>query len=363
MKIRKYDFIFFQKEYGTVQASNYLTRKCFRHMQTMSSGSKSNQVQILQIWVVIVLMLTVPRAFFAGCAFRENVLKPFFVIVDDSNDKIEKVGRIITQTDIISSIATISNRSLWSEFGTNKSFYPKVFSSQRSTYLSGVQQSSNKYGNEYHEALVHPGMFAHDLPAQIAIIGGGEGATLREILKHDTVEKVKMIKSKEIMFERSKKYSPALSNCSDIMGSTDSCFDDERVEILFEDPFEWFVNNGKVLPSDESSNNDSNEGKTTKPKEKELFDVIVMDTFDPQEIVEGTEKLHEDDTFIRNLYESLTTDGILVIQMGSFPKHIFPHDEIGGNDKRSQFMHFIVGSGFKSVHMYNEVRQLYLINN
>ena len=314
----------------------------------MNSGSKSNQVQILHKWVAIGLMMTVPtvpRAFYAGCSFRENVLKPFFVNVVNSNDKIENVGRIVRETDESRSIETLSNRSLRIEFSTNESPYLKVFSLERSTYTTGVQQSSDDE-NVYHEALVHPGMFAHNFPAQIAIIGGGEEATLREILKHDTVENVKMFKNHENMVDTFKKYSSALFICSDIMGSAGSCFDDDRVEIVYEDPFAWFVNNGKVLHSDESSNINSNERKATKPEEKELFDVIVIDTFDPQKFVECAAMLHKGDAFFRNLYKSLSSDGILVIQMGSSPEHVFPQ---------------VIGSGFKSVHVYNEVRQQYLI--
>ena len=167
------------------------------------------------------------------------------------------------------------------------------------------------------------------------------------------------------MVETSKKHLSALSHCSDIMGSAASCFDDERVEILYEDPLACFVSNGKLLRSDESSSNDSNEGEETEPKEKELFDVIVMDTFDPQENVEYTTKLYEDDAFIRNLYDSLSTDGVLIMQIGSSPEHIFPYGEMGENNEGSHLIRFIEGSGFKSVHVYDEVRNctLHLINN
>ena len=45
-------------------------------------------------------------------------------------------------------------------------------------------------------------MFAHRNPKRVAIIGGGEGATLREVLKHKTVEKVVMIEIDKVMVEK-----------------------------------------------------------------------------------------------------------------------------------------------------------------
>jgi spermidine synthase len=52
---------------------------------------------------------------------------------------------------------------------------------------------------EYHEALVHPAMFAHPNPKKVAMVGGGEGAMLHEVLKHTTVEKPTMIEIDEII--------------------------------------------------------------------------------------------------------------------------------------------------------------------
>ncbi len=58
--------------------------------------------------------------------------------------------------------------------------------------LDGKVQSSQKDEFIYHEALVHPAMVSHDSPAAVYIAGGGEGATLREVLVHRSVERVVM---------------------------------------------------------------------------------------------------------------------------------------------------------------------------
>ncbi|WP_264325074.1 fused MFS/spermidine synthase [Romeriopsis navalis] len=59
--------------------------------------------------------------------------------------------------------------------------------------LDGLMQSAELDEHLYHEALVHPAMFLHPCPKRVLIIGGGEGATLREVLKHNTVEAVTMV--------------------------------------------------------------------------------------------------------------------------------------------------------------------------
>ena len=45
----------------------------------------------------------------------------------------------------------------------------------------------------YHEALVQPAMLTHPCPETVFIAGGGEGATLREVLSHKTVKRAVMI--------------------------------------------------------------------------------------------------------------------------------------------------------------------------
>jgi len=51
-------------------------------------------------------------------------------------------------------------------------------------FLDGIIQSTLYGDAPYHESIVHPAMLVHPGPKRVAIIGGGEGATLREVLKH-----------------------------------------------------------------------------------------------------------------------------------------------------------------------------------
>ena len=89
--------------------------------------------------------------------------------------------------------AYISNISYISFLFLVSSFALHISSPDKILFLDGVEQSSLHGEAAYHEALVHPAMLTHNNPKRVAIIGGGEGATLREVLKHKSVEHVVMI--------------------------------------------------------------------------------------------------------------------------------------------------------------------------
>ena len=59
-------------------------------------------------------------------------------------------------------------------------------------YMDGDIQSSEFDEAIYHETLVHPAMASVPAPKRVMIMGGGEGATAREVLKWPTVECVDM---------------------------------------------------------------------------------------------------------------------------------------------------------------------------
>ena len=59
--------------------------------------------------------------------------------------------------------------------------------------LDGKMQSTEADEEVYHELLVHPALLQHACPRSVFIMGGGEGATARECLRHKTVEKVIMV--------------------------------------------------------------------------------------------------------------------------------------------------------------------------
>ena len=62
----------------------------------------------------------------------------------------------------------------------------------RTLVLDDKTQSTETDEFVYHEALVHPSMIGHTNPMEVFVAGGGEGATIREVLKHEGVINVVM---------------------------------------------------------------------------------------------------------------------------------------------------------------------------
>jgi spermidine synthase len=96
----------------------------------------------------------------------------------------------------------------------------------RMLILDGLIQSAEDDEHVYHEALVHPGLIAHDGPGEVLIIGGGEGATLREVLRHQSVERATMVDIDGQLIELCKEHLDDWHRGS---------FDDPRAEVIIGD--------------------------------------------------------------------------------------------------------------------------------
>ena len=131
----------------------------------------------------------------------------------------------------------------------------------------------------YHEMIAHIPMINHKNPKSVLVIGGGDGGTVREVLKHDTVEKVVLCEIDGMVIEACKKFLPTIS-CE---------LDNPKVEILVQDAIEYIKN------------------------KKDEFDIVLIDSTDPMGPGEGlfTEE------FYTNVKNSLKKDGIMVAQSES----------------------------------------------
>uniref|UniRef100_A0A7S4EJQ9 PABS domain-containing protein n=1 Tax=Pseudo-nitzschia australis TaxID=44445 RepID=A0A7S4EJQ9_9STRA len=229
--------------------------------------------------------------------------------------------------------------------GSYEALHPEFFEPDRIVFLDGILQSC-KFGDAaYHEALVHPAMFAHENPKRVAIVGGGEGATLREVLKHNTVEKVIMIDIDEQMVEMSKKVLPFWSDCSMLKESTKSCFDDPRVETYYLDAFKWFIDRF----SDESSHE----------FDEFPFDVIIMDALDPQIQKTFVDTLYDGGPFLRSLPNALGENGIIIAQVGEGNTISSPSGEHSVDRNRIKFIETLVSLGFPTVRDYEETHSFF----
>jgi len=235
----------------------------------------------------------------------------------------------------VSSLASYE-RSL-SDVDSYEYLHPDSYRPDKVLFLDGVQQSSLYGEAAYHEALVHPAMLVHPNPKRVAIIGGGEGATLREVLKHKTVEEVTMVEIDQELVELCEEHLSEWSDCTDIVGSdADSCFDDSRASVVFEDAFSWFIDR---FGKDETK--------------EEMFDVIIMDALDPDKFVAIVGSLYKDNHFVESLFNGLSEEGVFVVQLGESDSIDDPPAEMGARDE-ANMMEALQHVGFESMHIYDE---------
>jgi len=141
--------------------------------------------------------------------------------------------------------------------------------------LDGFVMLTERDESAYHEMLVHPAMVTHPAPQNILVIGGGDGGTIREILKYP-VKKVTLVDIDKRVIEISREYFPELSKG----------FFDSRVEVVNADGTQYI-----------------------KAKHRK-FDIIFIDSTDPA----GPGAVLVESDFLRNGASILNQEGIWVAQ-------------------------------------------------
>jgi spermidine synthase len=147
--------------------------------------------------------------------------------------------------------------------------------------LDGKWQSCTVDEFIYHEALVHPPLIAHQNPKKVLVLGGGEGATIREILRWNCVEEVTMIDIDGEVVEACKQHLPEMHQ---------NAFDDPRVKLMIADALE-------VLDT------------TT-----ETWDIIISDLSDP--IESGPSFALFTKEYFTKLQRVLNSGGYVMVQAG-----------------------------------------------
>ena len=92
--------------------------------------------------------------------------------------------------------------------------------------LDGDTQSSQADEKIYHESLVHPALAATADRREVLILGGGEGATLREVLRRRDVVRATMVDIDGVVVDLSKKFLPEWA---------DGAFEDPRARVIVGD--------------------------------------------------------------------------------------------------------------------------------
>jgi spermidine synthase len=144
--------------------------------------------------------------------------------------------------------------------------------------IDGMVMLSEKDEFVYHEILSHVGMFSHPDPERVLIIGGGDGGTAREVLRHPSVKQVDMVEIDEAVVRASKQFLPEVGN-----------WDNPKLNVVFQDGIQFVQ------------------------QIKNPYDVIIIDGSDPVGPAKG---LFETD-FMQACYDGLTDDGVLVAQTES----------------------------------------------
>lgn len=151
----------------------------------------------------------------------------------------------------------------------------------RMLVLDGVFQTSIFDEYVYHEMIAHVPLLTHPAPRQVLVIGGGDGGTIREVVKHPAVEQAEMVEIDGLVVEVSKKYLPEISEA-----------------LLREDPKLRLQIGDGIQHMKEAQNK---------------YDVIIVDCSDPIGPGEGlfTPEFYQD------VYKALKEDGLFVQQTES----------------------------------------------
>lgn len=81
----------------------------------------------------------------------------------------------------------------------------------RMLVLDNVVQLTERDEFLYHEMLAHVPMHSHPGPEHALVIGGGDGGTLREVLKHPTVQSATLVEIDAEVMEVARQYFPGLA--------------------------------------------------------------------------------------------------------------------------------------------------------
>lgn len=144
--------------------------------------------------------------------------------------------------------------------------------------IDGMVMLSERDEFVYHEMISHVAMFTHPDPKRVLIIGGGDGGTAREVLKHPSVKHVDMVEIDKTVVDASKLHFKKVGD-----------FDNPKLNVLYEDGIAFVKN------------------------VKDPYDVIIIDGSDPVGPAEG---LFEKE-FYQFCFDALSEDGVLTAQTES----------------------------------------------
>ncbi len=175
----------------------------------------------------------------------------------------------------------------------------------RMLVLDNVVQLTERDEFLYHEMLAHVPLHAHPAPENVLVVGGGDGGTLREVLKHPSVTRAVLVELDPEVIAVSKRFFPALARS----------FDSPRVEVV----------NG--------------DGAAFLRETDERFDAILVDSTDPV----GPAQALSSPEFIQTAPGVLTESGLFAMQTESLHFHVEFVNRVQSS----------LGESFPSVRLYS----------
>ena len=146
--------------------------------------------------------------------------------------------------------------------------------------IDGVFMTSEYDEFLYHEMLAHPALTTAPSIDRVLVIGGGDGGTVREVLRHPDVRQCVMIEIDEMVVNASKQYLPGIG----------TAWDDPRLDLRFIDGIEY-----------------------VKTSTDDAYDVILLDGTDPV----GPGAVLFDEEFYRGCKRMLSPSGVMALQSES----------------------------------------------
>ncbi len=181
----------------------------------------------------------------------------------------------------------------------------------RMLILDDAVQTTEQDEYVYHEMLVHLPLVTHPSPRRVLIVGGGDGGTLEEVLKH-RVDRATMVEIDRDVVDICRRFLPAIGR---------DAFDDPRARLRIDDGIAFV--------------------QTT----RERFDVILVDSTDPK----GPGLALFSPEFYAACARVLSEDGLLVAQSGSL---LYQRDLTGVVRRHLRTAFPIVGSYWAPVPAY-----------
>jgi len=152
--------------------------------------------------------------------------------------------------------------------------------------LDGDTQSSQADEKIYHESLVHPALAGARDRSEILILGGGEGATLREVLRSPDVKRVTMVDIDGAVIELSKKYLPEWS---------EGAFENPRARVIVGDALKFLA------------------------EDKDHYGVIISDLTEPLE--DSPSNILFNESVFKNIKTRLAKGGTYILQASTAGFH------------------------------------------